>query len=548
MANEQLKIIIDAVNQTRGEIGKLKDDLGGVDEAAEQASRGVGDFKDGLADAIEETTGLSLESITLAGAVTGAVVAVVDATKKAAEYGDEMGDLAQITGQSVEQTSLMVSSFELVGVGADAITQAMKALTSNGLTPNMETMKRLSQQYQAIQDPVKQNEFLFKNFGKAGLEMAEIMGKNTEELKRLEDAARSSGKVIGEELAGQAEELNLQLAILQQKGEGAQIMLGSVFVPAASQAVDGVTNLAKTISAASIAFQLNTGQIDRNQAILRANALAAGDLMAHMKEFEPVYEETTEAQKFAAMETRGLVKAFGEIPAPADLAYQANARYLSSLDGIIGAATDLKFSMSEVTKEMIFQAASAGMPAEAALELARAMGLVDEQALSTKQTLDELRVKYDSDKDGAISAAEAARGYTRDVAALGSAVERLPKDTTVNITTVLTEVRRQAQEALHEKTGTGRQHGGPVYAGETYALHPPELYFAPRETGFIMSQAETRELLELARSGGGGQTVTIAVDARGAVDPAAVEAAGYRGAQRALAEAGYRADAMRRAG
>ncbi len=43
-------------------------------------------------------------------------------------------------------------------------------------------------------------------------------------------------------------------------------------------------------------------------------------------------------------------------------------------------------------------------------------------------------------------------------------------------------------------------------------------------------------------------TATISIDARGALDPAAVEDAGYRGAQRALAEAGYRGDARLRMG
>lgn len=43
-----------------------------------------------------------------------------------------------------------------------------------------------------------------------------------------------------------------------------------------------------------------------------------------------------------------------------------------------------------------------------------------------------------------------------------------------------------------------------------------------------------------------GGSIIIQVDARGATDPAAVEAAGYRGAQAALREAGMRADTMRR--
>jgi hypothetical protein len=45
----------------------------------------------------------------------------------------------------------------------------------------------------------------------------------------------------------------------------------------------------------------------------------------------------------------------------------------------------------------------------------------------------------------------------------------------------------------------GRQFGGPVFAGEPVRVHPPELFF-PQQSGFIMSQADTRELLGLLRS------------------------------------------------
>jgi phage-related minor tail protein len=49
-------------------------------------------------------------------------------------------------------------------------------------------------------------------------------------------------------------------------------------------------------------------------------------------------------------------------------------------------------------------------------------------------------------------------------------------------------------------------------------------------------------------SSGGGQSVVINIDARGASNASAVEDAGYRGARRALAEAGYKADVQRRIG
>jgi hypothetical protein len=82
----------------------------------------------------------------------------------------------------------------------------------------------------------------------------------------------------------------------------------------------------------------------------------------------------------------------------------------------------------------------------------------------------------------------------------------------------------------------GRAAGGPVSAFTPYVVGEagPEV-FVPSSNGTIIPN-------------GAGAGLSIYIDARGAGDPSAVEAAGYRGAQRALAEAGYHADQLSRMG
>lgn len=86
--------------------------------------------------------------------------------------------------------------------------------------------------------------------------------------------------------------------------------------------------------------------------------------------------------------------------------------------------------------------------------------------------------------------------------------------------------------------GTDFAPGGVALVGEEGA----ELVHLPRGSS-VDTASETRELLGGA---GGGLTITIHIDARGAMDPRAVEEAGYRGAQRALREAGARGDVNQR--
>jgi len=266
----------------RADIGKAQDSLEDFGNAGKKAGLSLTDLRSG---------------IEIAEKAFGYLKQAFDATVKvAAEWGDTMGDLAQLTGASVRDTSLMAATFELMGVEIGTLESALKAMTKNGMQLNLDTLKKLATQYQAIQDPVKQNEFLFKNFGKAGLEMAEIMGRSADELDKLGAAAARSGKVIDEQAAQAAEDFNVQMEIFQQNTEGAAISLGTALIPWLNKAIDGGENWVKVMGAINLVIQKQTGIIDEDQAALRAAALAAGDIAAvYTEQFDPAVMNTTDA-------------------------------------------------------------------------------------------------------------------------------------------------------------------------------------------------------------------------------------------------------------
>lgn len=97
---------------------------------------------------------------------------------------------------------------------------------------------------------------------------------------------------------------------------------------------------------------------------------------------------------------------------------------------------------------------------------------------------------------------------------------------------------RPVPDARLARFATGGVVGGGVVS------RPTTFAMASGRTG-LMGEAGPEAILPLRRlsngrlgveAAGGGASYIINVDARGASDPAAVEAAGYRGAQRALAE------------
>lgn len=119
-----------------------------------------------------------------------------------------------------------------------------------------------------------------------------------------------------------------------------------------------------------------------------------------------------------------------------------------------GQADEAQAHMHELTNEFIFQQASAGLDAGAALELARSLGLIDEQTYTTSKSLDDLKGKYDTNRDGAISAAEAANGYTGAVSGLAGVIAQLQDK---HITVTVDTINRQISENGVTSSGTSGQ-------------------------------------------------------------------------------------------
>lgn len=118
---------------------------------------------------------------------------VYDATiGKHLVYADSVRDLSLLSKTTAEESSKMIQVFKDFGVESGQLTPIIKAMTTQGLRPNLETIAALADQYRAIQDPVKQNEFLFKNLGRAGDDLAEILSKGGDAVLKMGDAVDKS--------------------------------------------------------------------------------------------------------------------------------------------------------------------------------------------------------------------------------------------------------------------------------------------------------------------------------------------------------------------
>jgi len=223
-----------ALDKQETEVNQLAKSYAGLDDQADQVKSSQGGMIQSLVD-VKAAVDLASQAFSAVQQVLGYVQQAFEATViKAANWGDSMGDLAQLTGDTVENTSRLAATLELVGIDSDKLGRILKSMTKEGLNLNLDTLLDLNKQYNALQSPVERNTFLFKNFGRAAEDMAEVMGRSESELRALMKAADASGKVIGEDFAKNAELLNVQMEILNQKIEGAEIRLGAAATQMAS--------------------------------------------------------------------------------------------------------------------------------------------------------------------------------------------------------------------------------------------------------------------------------------------------------------------------
>ena len=202
------------------------------------------------------------------------------------QWGDTIDEITRITGTSARESSKLAIVLNDVGISTESLKGAAKALRSQGLVPNLETLKDLAEQYQAIQDPAERNDFLFKKLGRSGLELSEFLSRDVEELDALSAAAERSGKIIDEAGIQKAEQYKQKLAQLGDQVDGVKLSVGSFAVDMLDKAVPAGQQYIGIYQALALKVELATGMIDQNTATVKAAEIAG---LSHAEAIEQVY-------------------------------------------------------------------------------------------------------------------------------------------------------------------------------------------------------------------------------------------------------------------
>lgn len=215
---------------TRTTIGGLDKNLG----AAGQSVGSMSDMMDGMGLSLPITPMMMLgEAIQASGQWAKDSIADYSA------YVDQISKMAAYASTPTEEMSKLYQVADDLRIPVGDLEMALKTMTTKGVTPSIDGLKALSDEYNSLTDPLERSQFLTDNFGRAGQEMGRLMEMGAAGIDEMEDSVENWMIVTGKT----EEEIKNYLAT-QDRWEEAMDELKYSF---AMNVTPAVTNFMKTI-------------------------------------------------------------------------------------------------------------------------------------------------------------------------------------------------------------------------------------------------------------------------------------------------------------
>lgn len=197
-----------------------------------------------------------------------------DTVGSAITWGQTVEKLADESGTTTQKASEMAVVFGDFGVDVDNLNTMVKALTKDGLAPNLDTIEKLAAQYQAITDPVQRNQFVFETFGRTGEDLNQILSQSPEKLQALATQADATGKVLSQSRVNDLQAYSVSVHQLTDEWQGLTTELATAALPALAGAVEQEKANFQAIDILN--KQVDAGHISRTQMVLELLQIEAG--------------------------------------------------------------------------------------------------------------------------------------------------------------------------------------------------------------------------------------------------------------------------------
>lgn len=144
------------------------------------------------------------------------------------EYAGQVRDLAAITGTGAESSSRLLQVLDDFEIGAGDVTAATRVMTKQGLSPTIETLAQLSDQFLAIEDPVKRADFVMQNLGRGGAKWVNVLQQGSENILALNEGVNQN-LILTDQQVQQTERYRLKMDEVSDTIQGWKIQATLAF-------------------------------------------------------------------------------------------------------------------------------------------------------------------------------------------------------------------------------------------------------------------------------------------------------------------------------
>lgn len=196
---ERVQIVLEAQDLASGVLRGLVSRFGTLGNVVSDASDAFGRFSNfmSLANAALTDSSISTADLEKSYAELGTSMArlgetiavalvqmVQEAIKVTDEYNGQIRDLSLVSGEGAEATSRFIQVLDDYELTAEDAMTAAKALKEKGLSPTIDTLAMLSDEFKKIKDPAERMAFVQENLGKGGAKWVNVLNQESDALRK----------------------------------------------------------------------------------------------------------------------------------------------------------------------------------------------------------------------------------------------------------------------------------------------------------------------------------------------------------------------------
>jgi|GEM_PF-6610979 len=413
-------------------------------------------------------------------------------------YAKTVEDMARVTGSSAEEVSRLIQVSDDLQISTASLEQAMAGAVRKGIDPSVDSIASLADEYLALAPGLDRSQFLVEKFGRSGLEMAKLMEQGGDKIREM-GASVDDSLIITDEAIAANQEYYAAMDDLNDIIQGVKLEFAQGLIPVLSKVAKWMEEVRKKGEESKRGFQEEAKQIldtsDSYEAYLdemERSLNAIGESYEATLLYNDGITDMGSREEWLTDQKGALTEAVWEYVRATENGkletidmneqlYNAVAASEETKDGLFDLeeqAGILAGSMDELTTRTLYNAAAANLSADAQIELAREMGLLNDESYAA---LSQVQYWNQQLEGGKITVEE----YTENVAGLNEELRLMENPPPVIIDVEIDDEawRNFKYEVTHFKglipVGAGRGGGYiPQAEGGDWIVRKPTLFLA----------------------------------------------------------------------